>query len=66
MPSTQDQEEREHQLRVDQMAINIEKMRAEMRYETRKFVVQLIAGLGTAFAGGAAALGLILHLTGKL
>ena len=48
------------------MTINIEKMRADMRWETRKFVLQLVAALGTAFAGGAAVLALILHLAGRL
>jgi hypothetical protein len=48
------------------MVVDLEKMRAEMRSETRKFVLQLIAALGTAFAGGAAVPGLILHRTGKL
>ena len=55
------------------MTLNIEKMRAEMaaqqkqlEWETRTFVVQIIAGFGTAFAGGAATLGLILHLAGNL
>ena len=48
------------------MAVNIEKMRSDMRYESWRFTVQLVAALGTAFAGGAAALGLVLHLMGKL
>ena len=54
MPLTQDQEQREHELRVDQMTVNIEKMRKEMRYETRKFVVQLFIAIVGAFAAGAA------------
>ncbi len=75
MPLTQDQEDLaqiasrfrcEHELRVDQMTVNIEKMRKEMAYENRKFVVQAIAGLSTAFAAGVAALGLLLRLLGKL
>jgi len=48
------------------MLVNIEKMRHDMRWETRKFVLQIVAALGTAFAGGAAALALILHLMGKI
>lgn len=59
------------------MTVNIEKMRVDMqqqqlawqhaqKWETRKFVVQIVAGFGTAFAGGAAVLGLILHWLGKL
>ena len=39
---------------MDQMAVNSEVMRKEMRYETRKFVVQLQASAGGAFAAGAA------------
>ena len=42
MPLTHDQEDREHELRVDQMTVNIEKLRADMRWETRKFVLQAI------------------------
>jgi hypothetical protein len=41
-------------------------MRAEMRWETRKFVIQLVAALGAAAGGGAALAVLILHLTGRL
>jgi len=59
-----DDEERE--LRCDQMAVNIEKMRSDMRWETRKFILQLVAALGTAMAGGAGLLALILHWTGRL
>lgn len=73
MPLTQEQEELEHALRVDEMTVNIEQMRADMaaqqkqlEWETRKFVVQLVAGLSTAFAAGAAVAGLVLHLMGRL
>jgi hypothetical protein len=59
-----DDEERE--LRCDLMTIQIEKFRHDMRWETRKFVLQIVAALGAAFAGGAAFLGLILHWMGKL
>jgi hypothetical protein len=48
------------------MAVNIEKMRSDMRWETRKFILQLVAALGTAMAGGAGLLALILHWTGRL
>ena len=44
----------------------IEKMRKEIAYENRKFLVQLLAGLSTAFAAGIAATTLVLHLTGRL
>jgi hypothetical protein len=33
------------------MTINIEKMRTDMRWESRKFTVQLVAALGGAMAG---------------
>jgi hypothetical protein len=62
--TTRDQEAQD--LEIDQMTINIEQMRTDMRWETRKFVVQLVAALGTAMAGGAGLLALILHWTGKL
>jgi len=68
--TSRDQEEQD--LRIDQMTINIEKMRADLsmqqkqlEWETRKFILPLVASLGAACAGGAAALGLVLHLTGK-
>jgi hypothetical protein len=77
MPLTEDEERAEHERRMDQMAVNIEKMRADLaaqqdrlaietRWENRKFIVQAIAGLGAAAGGGAAVLALILHLTGRL
>lgn len=48
------------------MTVNIEKMRHDMQWESRKFTLQLVAALGTAMAGGAGLLALILHLTGRL
>ena len=73
MSGTTLRDQEEQDLRIDQMTVNIEKMRFDIEaeqkrqaWETRKFVVQIIAGFGTAFAGGAAALGLILHWLGKL
>jgi hypothetical protein len=59
-----DQEEQDP--RIDQMTINIEKMRADMRLENKRFFWQAVTAMGTAFAGGAALLGLILHWMGKL
>lgn len=52
-------------MRLD-MASRQTELAIQQKWETRKFVVQLVAGLGTAFASGAAALGLLLHLLGKL
>ena len=54
MPLTQDQEDREHELRVDQMTVNIEKMRSELKAGTRTFVLQVIGLLVAGFAAGAA------------
>ncbi len=51
---------------IDQMRANADKLRNDIRVENRKFLVQLLAALGTAFAGGVAALGLVLHLAGRL
>jgi hypothetical protein len=61
-----EEEYEERQLRMDQMTVNIEKMRHDMQWESRKFTLQLVAALGTAMAGGAGLLALILHLTGRL
>jgi DNA-binding transcriptional regulator YiaG len=47
--TTRDQEEQD--LRIDQMTINIEKLRSDMKWETRKFAVS--AALATAAAVGA-------------
>ena len=43
-----------------------EQLRQEIKTDTRKFLVQLLAGTAAAMAAGAAIFGLILHLTGKL
>ena len=80
MPLTQDQENLEHELRtellimsieqakvnIEQMRLNSDKLRSDLRYESRKFAVQLVAGLSTAFAAGVAVFGLVLRLMGKL
>ncbi len=67
MPLTQEQEELEHRLRVDQMTINIEKFRADMAaqqkqldWETRKFVVQMIVAFAAVAAAASAVTTLIL------
>lgn len=62
--TARDQEEQD--LRIEQMTVNIEKMRADDRREMWKIALQLVGALGAAFAGGAAALGLVLHALGKL
>jgi len=55
------------------MTVNIEKVRADMltsqrllEWETRKFIVALIAAIAASFAAGAGVLGLALHLAGKI
>jgi hypothetical protein len=69
MALTQAQEDLEPQLRVDQMTVNIEKMRADMAatqkqldWETRKFMVQVAVGIAAAFAAGAAVATYLSHL----
>lgn len=54
MPLTQEQENREHELRVDQMTVNIEKMRKDMRYESRKFILQIVATIAVSIGAGVA------------
>ena len=48
------------------MTINIEKMRADMRAENKRFLLQA-TGVGAALlASGAALATLFLHLTGRI
>ncbi len=54
MPLTQDQEDREHDLRMDQMTVNIEKMRRDMRQETWRIGLQIAAILVAGVAAGVA------------
>lgn len=54
MPLTQDQEGREHELRLDQMTVNIEKLRSDIRYEGRKFFVQALVGVAVSVGAGVA------------
>ena len=48
------------------MTTQVERLRQEIKTENRKIVWQTIASLAAAATGGAAILGLILHLAGKL
>lgn len=71
MSETSDDEERELRIelmvaQIEQARVNIEKMRQDIRLENRKIVWQTVAALAAAATAGAAVLGLILHLTGKL
>jgi hypothetical protein len=43
MSLTEDEERTEHLLRVEQMTVNIEKMRQDLASENRKFTLQLAA-----------------------
>ena len=52
MPLSDEQEQREHELRVDQMTVNIEKMRKDMRNETIKVTISIAALVVAALAAG--------------
>jgi hypothetical protein len=54
MPLSVEQEERQHQLRVLQMETNIDKLRSDLRYESRKFAVQLVIGAAACVGAGIA------------
>jgi len=54
MPLSPEQEQREHELRVDQMETYIEKPRREIKDENRKFVLQLMATLAVTIGATAA------------
>jgi hypothetical protein len=47
-------EDDERQLRIDLMTIQIERLRQEIRYETRKFLVQFVIALAAALGVGIA------------
>jgi hypothetical protein len=53
-------------VQIEQGRVNIDKMRQEMRTETRKIVIQTVASLAAAATAGAAICGLILHWIGKI
>ncbi len=61
MPLTHIQEEREYELRIEQMQTNIEKMRTDMaalqkqlQWENRKFFIQFAAVVAAALGAGVA------------
>ncbi len=54
MPLTEDEERAEYERRMDQMALNIEKMRAEMRWEARKFAVSAVLAVAASVGAGIA------------
>jgi hypothetical protein len=62
--TARDQDEQD--LRIDQMTVNIEKMRTDMRAESRKFLIQAIGVAAACVAAGAALAALFLLLAGKI
>jgi len=69
--TTRDQEEQD--MRIDQMTVNIEKMRQDIdasqrqfALENRKFTLQIVATIAGTAAATATVMGLILHLLGKI
>jgi hypothetical protein len=56
MPVSAEQELAEYERRMDQMAVNIEKMRADMRWEVWKAGVSLVIA-AAALAGSGVAIG---------
>ena len=59
---TTERDQLEQDLRIDQMTINIEKMRSDMRWEARKFYLQAVIATATVFAAGGVVGGLIVRL----
>jgi anti-sigma-K factor RskA len=47
-------EDEERQLRIDRMTVNIEKMRADMKWESRKFMRQALVALAASVGAGVA------------
>jgi UDP-N-acetylmuramyl pentapeptide synthase len=62
--TTRDQEEQD--LTIEQMTMNIEKMRADMQAENRRFTLQIVGTIAVTAAATATVMGLILHLLGKV
>jgi hypothetical protein len=56
LPLTDAEERAEHQTRMEQMTVNIEKMRRDMRTENWKIGISLVVG-AAAFAGAGIAVG---------
>jgi hypothetical protein len=54
MPLTEEEERAEHERRMDQMAVNIEKMRSDMRWESRKFAASAVIAAATLVGAGIA------------
>ena len=56
----------EKRLNEIKLAVETDKLSREHRLEPWKLIIAGLAAGGTIFAGGAAALGLLLHAMGKL
>jgi hypothetical protein len=61
MKLTDDEERREYELKVLQMETNIRKLDSDLRYESRKFAVQLVVGAAALLGAGAAAGNYLAH-----
>jgi hypothetical protein len=59
-------DDRERQLRIMLMTTQVERLRQEIKTDNRRFLVQFLGAMAASMAAGAAILGLILHLTGRL
>jgi hypothetical protein len=54
MSLTDDELREEYQRRMDQMAVNIEKMRSDLKWEARKFLVSIVLAFAATLGAGAA------------
>jgi len=61
MALSAEQELAEHELRIEQMQTNVEKMRADMRMEFVKIGISLFVALAVAAASGAAVMNYLDH-----
>lgn len=61
MALTPEQELAEHEWRMDQMAVNIEKMRADMAWETKKFVWQAVVAAAILLGAGGTIGGVVVN-----
>ena len=62
MTSAELRDQVEQDLRIDQMTINIEKMRADMRWEARRFTLQAITAAAALLAAGGVIGGVVVRL----
>jgi hypothetical protein len=50
--NSEEKKEKEQQLRIQVMETQIERMKQEMKYESRKFLIQFLTSLSAAFGAG--------------